>query len=91
MRSSDGCKANFGRSAKESFTYHDLLAGIHPDDLDAMQMAVRDAIEHHEIYRAEYRILPIVRAADVPWPATSPMTSSRLPPGRTKFCVELYP
>ena len=55
MTSSTSCKANFGRSSGEAFTYADLLASIHPDDLDVMQSAVRHSIEQREVYRAEYR------------------------------------
>ncbi len=57
MTSSPSCRANFGRSAAEPFTYPDLLASVHPDDLDAMQAALRQSIDQHEVYRAEYRVL----------------------------------
>jgi PAS domain-containing protein len=34
LRASDACKAVFGRAADEPFGYADLLAAVHPDDLD---------------------------------------------------------
>lgn len=57
LGSSSGCRRIFGRSDSDSFTYDDLSAAIHPDDLPAQQEAVRRTIEHGEPYRIEYRIL----------------------------------
>jgi PAS domain S-box-containing protein len=54
---SPGCKQIFGRSADEPFTYEDLLASIHPEDLPSMQTAVRRTVENNEPYNIEYRIL----------------------------------
>ncbi|WP_085810789.1 HWE histidine kinase domain-containing protein [Sphingomonas sp. TZW2008] len=57
LTASSGCKRVFGRSLAAPFTYEDLLAAIHPDDLPAMQMAVRRTIEQGVPYEIEYRIL----------------------------------
>jgi PAS domain S-box-containing protein len=51
------CKAVFGRAAEATFDYADLLAAIHPDDLDRMQAAVRRSIESGVDYAIEYRTL----------------------------------
>jgi len=55
--SSPGCKEVFGRSASDPFTYSDFLGSIHPDDIDRVQAAIMDTIEHDQPYRIEYRIL----------------------------------
>jgi PAS domain S-box-containing protein len=57
LTASSGCKRNFGRPTSEPFTYEQLLAAIHPEDLPAMQAAVMRTIEHGEPYHIEYRIL----------------------------------
>ncbi len=57
LTASSGCKRVFGRPTSEPFTYEDLLAAIHPEDLPAMQAAVARTIEHNEPYQVEYRIL----------------------------------
>lgn len=57
LTASSGCKQIFGRSPAEPFTYEQLLAAIHPEDLPAMQTAVTRAIEHGEPYHIEFRIL----------------------------------
>lgn len=57
LEPSAGCKQIFGRSPSEPFTYDDLLASIHPEDLPRMQSAVRRTLEHGEPYNIEYRIL----------------------------------
>ncbi len=51
--STDIFKANYGRRPDDTFTYQDLLASIHPDDL----ARVRAAVHERTIYRAEYRVL----------------------------------
>ncbi|RXH56400.1 histidine kinase [Granulicella sibirica] len=56
MECSDICKANFGRAAGEPFSYEDLLASIHPDDLAGMQEAVRSSVANGTPYRSEYRV-----------------------------------
>lgn len=45
----------FGRSPDEGFAYTDLLASIHPADLERMQLAVRTTIETGADYSIEYR------------------------------------
>jgi PAS domain S-box-containing protein len=57
MESSTTCKANFGRMPHEPFTYDDLLATIHPEDLESMQSAVRRALEERRDYATEYRAI----------------------------------
>ncbi|QNE32938.1 PAS domain-containing protein [Sphingomonas sp. NBWT7] len=57
LTASSGCKRVFGRPLAAPFTYDDLLTAIHPDDLPAMQAAVRRTIEHGAPYEIEYRIL----------------------------------
>lgn len=57
LTASSGCKRVFGRPQAEPFTYEDLLASIHPEDVAAMQAAVTRTIERNEPYRIEYRIL----------------------------------
>lgn len=54
---SEKCKGHFGRGADDGFSYADLLAAIHPDDLERMQAAVRRAIEGPEDYDIQYRCL----------------------------------
>lgn len=51
------CKAVFGRSAEGRFEYADLLATIHPEDLDRMRAAVRRSIEAGVDYAIEYRTI----------------------------------
>ena len=57
MECSDICKSNFGRAPGEPFSYEDILASIHPDDLPVMQEAVRSSIANGTQYRSEYRVL----------------------------------
>jgi PAS domain S-box-containing protein len=47
----------FGRNATEEFSYTDLLATIHPEDVDRMQFAVRTTIETGADYAIEYRTI----------------------------------
>jgi PAS domain S-box-containing protein len=47
----------FGRNATEAFSYTDLLASIHPEDVDRMQLAVRKTIETGADYAIEYRTI----------------------------------
>lgn len=54
---SDRCKSFFGKSQSDRFTYDDLLATIHPDDLEKMQAAVRDAVAAGSDYAIEYRVV----------------------------------
>lgn len=55
LTTSDTCKAIFGRSPHEPFSYEDLLSAIHPDDVERMQSAVAATIETGIDYAIEYR------------------------------------
>ena len=50
-------KAHYGRGPDDSFTFDDLLAGIHPDDRDATRDAMDRALHGDEDYYAEYRFV----------------------------------
>ncbi|MFT3725764.1 MAG: ATP-binding protein [Hyphomonadaceae bacterium] len=49
------CRSIYGLAEADNFTYPQLLAMIHPDDLDAMQAAVRRSIKSGDDYNVEYR------------------------------------
>ena len=49
------CRRIFGRAGDDAFTYGDLLAAIHPDDVEKMQAAVRTTIETGVDYAIKYR------------------------------------
>lgn len=51
------CKANFGRDRSQAFTYPQLLAAVHPDDLSRMRSAVAHTVATGDPYRIEYRII----------------------------------
>lgn len=53
---SEGCKAIFGRRADEPFSYADLLAMIHPDDLERMQATLAASVADRADYEIEYRV-----------------------------------
>ncbi|NOG72270.1 hybrid sensor histidine kinase/response regulator [Roseicella sp. DB1501] len=55
FRASEACKAVFGRAPGDCFGYPDLLAAIHPDDLERMQDAVATALSEGGDYDIEYR------------------------------------
>lgn len=57
LTASSSCKRVFGRATAEPFTYEELLASIHPDDLPMMRAAVATTIERGTPYAVEYRIL----------------------------------
>ena len=57
LTASDSCKATYGRSPDTPFTFADLQASVHPDDLQHMQMAITATIDGGEPYDIEYRIL----------------------------------
>ena len=65
LTASSSCKRIFGRAVAEPFTYDELLAAIHPEDLPAMQAAMAGTINHGEPYHIEYRIL--TPAGDQRW------------------------
>lgn|GEM_PF-1499650 len=49
------CKAAFGYSASERFSYDDLVERIHPEDLDYVLNAVQASRQSGEEYHVEYR------------------------------------
>lgn len=51
------CRGIFGRGPEDSFTYEDLLAAIHPDDLERMKETVRRTIETGADYSISYRTI----------------------------------
>jgi PAS domain S-box-containing protein len=55
LTASDDCKAVFGRRPDETFVYDDLLASIHPADLDRVQESVKRSIETGEDCAIDYR------------------------------------
>ncbi|MBA4017072.1 MAG: hypothetical protein C0483_07870 [Pirellula sp.] len=55
MTSSPICKANFGRSPDDLFSYEDLWASVHPDDVRRVRDAVQGSIEQNAEYDTEYR------------------------------------
>ncbi|HEX6465797.1 MAG TPA: PAS domain S-box protein [Terriglobales bacterium] len=57
MQCSDICKANFGRSATEPFSYQELFEAIHPDHRKRVRALVEQAIMQRSEYEAEYRIV----------------------------------
>ena len=57
LTSSDQCKANFGRSRDDPFTYEDFRASIHPEDRKQVAAAVQHAIERIGDLEADYRCI----------------------------------
>ncbi|WP_187272386.1 PAS domain S-box protein [Methylobacterium sp. WL9] len=57
LQASETCRAHFGRTHDERFTYEDLKAGVHPDDRERMQAAVAEAIAGRTDYDIEYRCI----------------------------------
>jgi PAS domain S-box-containing protein len=57
LTASSGCKRIFGRPSGEPFTYDELLAAIHPDDVSIMHAAVRRTLEDGDALHVELRIL----------------------------------
>nr|WP_236761975.1 MULTISPECIES: PAS domain-containing hybrid sensor histidine kinase/response regulator [Agrobacterium] len=55
LTTSATCRLIFGRGPDEEFSYADLLASVHPDDFERMQLAVRATIETGADYAIEYR------------------------------------
>lgn len=51
------CKANFGRSAAETFTYEDLAACIDPDDRERWAKTVEEALATGGDLHVEYRAI----------------------------------
>jgi two-component sensor histidine kinase/PAS domain-containing protein len=54
---SDLCKANYGRTPDQDFSFDDLVASIHPDDRSRMMAAMDEAIRTGCEYDIEYRVL----------------------------------
>lgn len=57
LETSQSCRAMYGRSADEPFTYEMLLDQIHPDDRPAMQAAVQRMLDGVDDYHAAYRCI----------------------------------
>lgn len=51
------CKANFGRSPADTFTYDDLKASIHPDDFERWSDTVAEALAKDGELHVEYRAI----------------------------------
>lgn len=51
------CKANFGRAPADTFSYEDLRASIHPDDLAKWQVQVNEAMTGNGDLHVEYRAI----------------------------------
>jgi len=56
LNASKHCKANFGRSVDQPFTYQDLVESIHPDDRERQAKAVQTALQEGTDYDIEYRV-----------------------------------
>jgi len=54
---SDSCKAAFGRTPDQSFTYAEFVSAVHPDDRARVEAAIGDTATQGVPYRIEYRIL----------------------------------
>lgn len=57
LTASATCKAIFGRSEHDPFTYDDLLTAIHPGDVERMKAAVKRTIETGADYHISYRTI----------------------------------
>lgn len=57
MLCSGQCKANYGRAPNATFTYEDLAASVHPDDLDRWRAVVGQAIESGGEFDIDYRAI----------------------------------
>ena len=55
LEASDICANYFGRKSGVSFTFHDLVASVHPDDRERRLEAIDHAIKTGGDYRIEYR------------------------------------
>jgi PAS domain S-box-containing protein len=56
LTASTTCKIIFGLGPEASFTYPDLLARIHPQDLERVRAAMGDSIAQGADYAVEYRM-----------------------------------
>ena len=57
LATSATCRANFGRSEGEPFTYAQLLAAVHPDDRNRMLARVAASIANGTDYDVEFRVV----------------------------------
>ena len=57
LTASNSCKAAFGRTPDQSFSYAEFLAAIHADDRARVEVAIADTARDGVPYRIEYRIL----------------------------------
>jgi len=57
LHASETYRAHFGRGPDQPFTYADLLASVHPDDVERRQATLDASIESGRDYRIEYRII----------------------------------
>ena len=55
LRTSETCRAHFGRGADDPFGYKDLTSAVHPDDATRMRAAVAHTLSTGEDYVIEYR------------------------------------
>ncbi|MFK0276381.1 ATP-binding protein [Ensifer sp. NPDC090286] len=49
------CRGVFGRGPADAFTYDDLIAAIHPDDVEKMKVAIQHTLVSGVDYAIEYR------------------------------------
>lgn len=60
LQCSPQCRANFGLTADQEFTYQDIsefVNGVHPGDLERVAERIRQVIETGEEYAEEYRLI----------------------------------
>jgi PAS domain S-box-containing protein len=55
LKASESCHVHFGRPPQDSFSYSDLCASVHPDDLARMQAALEHTLRTGDDYVIEYR------------------------------------
>jgi PAS domain S-box-containing protein len=55
--SSAACKANFGRSPEEPFTFEDLKKTVHPDDRENVSERFWEAVRNRDGYQIEHRVI----------------------------------
>lgn len=54
---SEACKANYGRSSSDVFSYADLTDSVHQDDRKRWEQVIQEAISHASDFEVEYRII----------------------------------
>ncbi|MCC2671256.1 MAG: luxQ 9 [Armatimonadetes bacterium] len=54
---SDLLKSHFGRAPQDPLRHSEIVASVHPDDLDRVQRTIRQAIRARESYVIEYRVV----------------------------------